>query len=324
MKMTGSPEFLCLSDETLTGLGISTAEVVDCIESAIRAEAAGRLWTAPKAALLPGDGRYIMATLAAAHAPPVVTVKAVTVNPRNPARGLDSINGAIMLLDSETGLLRAVLCANWVTAIRTAGLSAVVAKRLADPKSASVAFIGCGVQARSHLDTFRDLFPLADIRAFGRGRANIDRLCATARAKGLAARACGSAREAVEGADLVVTSVSADYEIEPFVDAHWLKPGAFAAITDLAIPWKPEGMSAFDTVIIDSAEQEAASDKPMVRRDLVGGDLRGLVAGRLGTGFEAGNRSAFVFRGLAVGDIALAGLAFQRAVTAGEGLTVAW
>lgn len=315
--------FLYLSDETLAGLGLTSAEIAASIETAIKAEAAGRLWTAPKAAFVPGDGRYMMATLAATDAPAVVAVKTVMVSPDNPARGLPSINGAIVLLDSRTGLLRAVMGANWVTEVRTAGLSAVVAKRLADPQSASIGFIGCGVQARSHLAAFADLFPLAEVRAFGRGQANIDLLCGAARARGLAARACATARETVEGADLVVTSVPAAGELTPFLDASWLKPGAFAAITDLARPWMPGTMAAFGTLVIDSLAQEVASPHKMVDPKLVAGDLSGLVTGDLGAVFTPCRRSAFAFRGIAVGDIAVAGLAYQRAVAAGKGTEVA-
>jgi ornithine cyclodeaminase/alanine dehydrogenase-like protein (mu-crystallin family) len=320
--MMAAGAFLHLPDETLADLGISTADIVDGIENAVRDEARGALWTSPKSVLLPGDGRYMMTTLSAADEPQVTVVKSVMVSPRNPDRGLNGIEGAIVLFDSETGVLRAVMGASWVTAVRTAGLSAVVAKRMADPRSSKIAFIGCGVQARSHLDALCDLFPLTEIRAFGRGRANLDRLCAAARDRGLTACACGSPREAVEGADLVVSSVTLSFDLEPFVDARWLKPGAFAAITDLALPWIPESMTAFGAVIIDDHEQERASPKKMVSPDLVRADLKGLVTGEASVSFDAGKCSAFVFRGLAVGDFAVASLAWSRALAAGRGTTV--
>lgn len=315
--------FLYLSDQVLEDLGITTGQIIACIEEAIRAEADGTLWTAPKSVVLPGDGRYIMSTLAASDDPDVVAVKTVMVSPGNPARGLAGINGAIILLDSETGLLRAVVGANWVTAVRTAGLSAAVAKQMASPDAASVAFIGSGVQAHSHLQAFGDLFPLTDIRVFGRGQANIDKLCEAARAKGLAARGCATAREAVEGADLVVTSITLSYDVAPFIDARWLKPGAFAAITDLALPWIPEGMAAFGAVIIDNIAQEAASEKKMVDPALIAGDLGGLVTGKHSAGFDPARCSAFVFRGLAIGDIAVSALAYRQASAAGRGTPVA-
>ena len=314
--MTEEKDFLYLSDEKLAGLGVTTDDVIGCIEDTLRAKAEDRVWAAPKASILPGDGRYMMATLAASDTPGIIAVKSVIVSPRNPDRGMPGINGAIMLLDSETGELLAVMDANWVTAVRTCGLSAVVAKRLADPQSSSVAFVGCGVQAHSHLNAFSELFPLTEIRAFGRGAANVDKLCAAAREKGLQATASASAQDALEGADLIVTSITLSYDVEPFLDARWLKPGAFAAMTDLALPWMPESMTAFDTVIIDDTEQEAAMEKPMVDRALVEGDMTDLVTGAVTAGFAAGKRSAFVFRGLAIGDFALAAHAYTKAMPA--------
>jgi hypothetical protein len=97
-------------------------------------------------------------------------------------------------------------------------------------------------------------------------------------------------------------------KVEPFLDARWLKAGSFATMTDLATPWLPEGMAAFERIVIDDLEQEAKMDKPLVAPALVAGDLAGLVCGNLPGRKSAKERTAFVFRGLALGDMALAGL----------------
>ena len=317
-------DFLVLSDEALAGLGISVVEIADAIEAAIRSEAASDIWTAPKSAVLPGDGRYMMSTLSSSDQPDMTVVKSVMVSPGNPARGLPGVEGNIILQDSETGRLRAVMEAGWVTAVRTAGLSAVVAKRMADPASKKIAFIGTGVQARSHLDMFADLFPLTEIRAFGRGADNVDRLCRMADEKGMKAVACDTPREALEDADLVVSSVTFTFDQEPFADARWLKPGAFATITDIAAPWIPGGMAAFESVIVDDLEQERVSQKKMVDPDLVSGDLGGLIGGRSDVTFDPAKRSAFIFRGLAIGDFAISCLAYERARAAAKGTSVRW
>jgi hypothetical protein len=62
-----------------------------------------------------------------------------------------SINSLVVLQDGDTGLPLAVIDGNWITAVRTAGLSAVAAQRFANPQASAIAFIGCGVQAQSHL-----------------------------------------------------------------------------------------------------------------------------------------------------------------------------
>lgn len=322
--MAESGEIILLSDDVLSGLGIVTREIVEAIEAAIRAQVQGRICTAPKSVILPGDGRYVMTTLSTSVDPGLTVVKSVTVGPRNPNRGLRGIEGAIVLHDSESGLLRAIMGSSWVTAVRTAGLSCVAAKRLANPKSSVIAFIGCGVEAHSHLDAFCDLFPLAEVRALGRGQANIERLCASAQQKGLKSLACTAPQEALDGADLVVSSVTISFDLKPFLHAHWLKPGAFAAITDQGTPWHPQGMEVFDTVIIDDLAQERASERKMVDPKLVDGDLAGLLLGEVPAAFDAGKRALLIFRGLAIGDFAVATLAYSRAMARGKGSPVTW
>jgi len=306
-----------LSSAVLDRLAVSTPEIVDEIERQISGQRRGEVWCAPKAAVWPGDDRYFMATLGVATAPSVLATKSLVVNPRNAARGLATINSLITLLDAETGLPLALVDGNWVTAKRTAGLSAVAARRMARHDASSVAFIGCGVQARGHLEAFADLFPLREIRAFGRGKSNRDALCEMARSRGLEAIPCDTARAAVEGADMVVSTVTLVPEPEPFLDANWLKPGSFTAITDLALPWQPATMRRLDRIVVDDLEQEKQMPKPMVDPTLVAGDLTGLVCGDFVGRQSASEATAFVFRGMAVGDLAVAGLAYMRAQAAG-------
>ncbi len=313
-------ELVYLSRTTLEQLGITTRLIIERFEKLILDSTGGTVWSAPKSAISTGDGRYMMATLSASDDPRLLAVQSLIVNPRNPDRGLDSINATVTLLDSETGLPVAVMDGNWITAIRTACASAIAAKRMANPDAASIAFIGCGVQANSHLKVFCDLFPITEIRAFGRGSKNRDALCEAAGAMGLNAIASDTAKDALEGADIVITSITINSPVEPFLDARWLKPGAFAAVTDLAIPWMPETMPAFERIIIDDLAQEAAMPEPMVDPNLVRGDITGLVENRIDGRANREQRTAFVFRAVALGDLALAGLAWEVASAASHGL----
>ena len=306
-----------LSSAVLDRLAISTPDMVAEIERQIVGQRRGEVWCAPKVAVRPGDDRYIMVTLGIASVPPVLATKALVVNPRNAARGLATLNSLITLLDAETGLPLALVDGNWVTAKRTAGLSAVAATRLARDDASSAAFIGCGVQARSHLEAFADLFPLREIHAFGRGSANRDALCRMAASRGLKAIPCDTAQAAVEGADLVVTTVTLVPEPTPFLDANWLKAGSFTAMVDLALPWLPGTLRRFDRIVVDDLEQEATMPKPMIDPKLVAGDLAGLVCGDFAGRRSPAETTSFAFRGIAVGDLALAGLAYLRAQAAG-------
>lgn len=310
------PDHLYLPDSTLEALEISPNEIADVIEAALVEKAAGRLQTTPKSVILPGDGRYMMSTLAVGGDGYTV-LKTVGVYPDNAGRGLPATTGAIIVLDAETGVLKALLGASWVTAVRTAALSAVAARKMADPASETIAFVGCGVQASSHLAALREMFPLKKVLAVGRGRANVDRLLSEAHSFGLKAEA-SEPEAALRAADIVVSSITLNYDVKPFLEAHWLRPGAFAAITDLFIPWKDETAGAFGTIYVDDLEQERSSPKPMVPEDVISGDLTELATS---AAFQRSvdAPSAFVFRGLALGDYAASVLALKRAEALGVG-----
>lgn len=318
MTLHMTDNFLYLPDPALAALNIPPAEIADAIEDALVAKSEGHLHVTPKSALMPGGGRYMMSTLAIGSEG-LTVLKTVAVCPDNPSRDLPTINGAIMVLDAETGFLKAVLGANWITAHRTAALSAVAARRMADPKAQTIGFIGCGVQALSHLAAFRDFLPLNRVLAFGRGTTNRDALCAEAERQGLDASAA-SAEDVLAQSDVIVTSVTLDYTITPFLDARLLKPNAFAAITDLCIPWIPDSLSTFETIIVDDMNQEQNAEKPMVAAHRINGDLTDLVTGKT---TKTAGPSAFAFRGIALGDYAASVLALRRAETTGAGQRVA-
>ena len=148
---------LFLSRSDLNSLGISPVEVMDCLEALILAQRSGEVWAAPKSVVVTPDKRYMMSTLSAANDPSLMSVKSLVLNQANTEKGLPAINSLITLLDSVTGVPMAIMDGNWVTAIRTACASAVAARRMANPDSSVIAFIGCGVQAHSHLDAYAPL-----------------------------------------------------------------------------------------------------------------------------------------------------------------------
>jgi ornithine cyclodeaminase/alanine dehydrogenase-like protein (mu-crystallin family) len=310
-----------LSEAALDRLGIGTRDVIASIEAMLKGKSQGTVWTAPKSVLTPADGRYAMSTLGLADDPPYLAVKTLLLNPHNADRGLPIINSLITVLDSDTGEPVALLDGNWVTATRTAGLSAVAAIYLARPDSAVVGFVGAGVQARSHLQAFAEMFPLKSVRINGRGRPNIDLLAKLASELGLGAAVCETPDAAMEGADIVVSSVTRAPGRAPFLDANLMAPGTFAAITDLAEPWKMETLQAFDQIIVDDAEQERAMETKIAPPELIRGDLGALVSRAVTGRGDARERTAFIFRGIALGDLAVAALACQIALKASAGLS---
>lgn len=317
--MSQQSGLLYLSKDDMEGLELAPSAVIQAIETFCKGREDGQVRSAPKATIRPDDDRLFMSTLAAAEEPPFMAVKSLGMNAANASDGRDIIGSLITLFDSRDGRPLAVMDGNWVTAMRTAGLSAVVAKYLARSDAAIIAFIGCGTQARSHLDAFAGLFPLREVRALGRGTANREALCAQASKLGLKAVASRDAEDAISDADIVITTVPNSTGLTPFLDARWLKPGAFASLVDLGRPWLSKTFSSFDRIVIDDMAQEALMSDPMLPLDLVSGDLQDLIAGRLSGRDNNDARIAFLFRGLALADLALAVVAYQSALETGAG-----
>ena len=82
---------------------------------------------------------------------------------------------------------------------------------------------------------------------------------------------------------------------------------------DFALPWIPGSLQAFERIIIDDRQQEAAMTEPMIDADLIHGDIGELVSGKVCGRTDKMERTAFVFRSVALGDLAVAALAYQKA-----------
>jgi ornithine cyclodeaminase/alanine dehydrogenase-like protein (mu-crystallin family) len=144
-------------------------------------------------------------------------LKEVCVFPGNPARGLDTHLGAVLLHSGDTGQLLAVINASAITAIRTAAVSAVATKLLARDDARVLAILGAGVQAQSHLEAIPVVRKIEEVRIFSRGQEKAKKLATGNR------QLVDSAEKAVRGADIIVTATSAK---EPIIKREWIKPGA--------------------------------------------------------------------------------------------------
>ena len=297
-------------------LAVCAREIADRLEVLLVAERAGDAWEASKASIAPGDGRFSLALLSAAREPSLSVLKTVGLSPENASRGLPHIGGVVVVHDGESGMPVAILDAERITAVRTAAISLVAARRLAHAESRSVGFIGCGVQAASHLDALASELPIERVVAYSRRRESAEALCAYARAAGIVGRATDDAGDAISGVDIVVSSIPDQPGFRPFLDASRLRPGAFAIGVDLGRSWVPETFSAFDRVVVDSLPRHAAT--PFVTSAPVDADLVTLIDESRRP--DHGARTAFMFRGISLGDLAAASICLERARARDVGL----
>lgn len=254
--MPALPERLALAEVTLRGLATG-AELPPKI--AVHPRAAMSFAHAMPA-LMPGaadDGSLDR-----------LGMKWVSGNPANNAAGLAGIYGLLLLNDPVTTAPVAILDAGAITAERTAAVSGVAIRAFAPrgtrgPGSAPrVALVGAGVQGRSHVPVIGHVLPGASLVVFDRDpirAASLAELaCAT---EGIAsAHAAASAREAIDGADVVITAASfvAPPERQVMTD-DWLMPHALVIPVDYATYCAAEVARDADLFLVDHTAQFLAN-----------------------------------------------------------------
>jgi ornithine cyclodeaminase len=175
-------------------------------------------------------------------------VKTVCFFPGNPAKGLDSHQGSVMLFSAETGELLALMNASAITAIRTAAVSGVATQLLACEDASELAIIGSGVQARAHIEAMACVRPITRARVASYRFENAQRFADELGPRySFPIEPAENVESAVRDADLIVTATAAD---EPILKREWISPGAHLNVVGSSIPTTRE---------IDSATMAAAS-----------------------------------------------------------------
>jgi alanine dehydrogenase len=206
---------------------VSPERALDAVRDAFIAYARGE-WTMPPKVYVPaypeGDFRA-MPALGGGHA----LLKWVTSFPGNPARGLPTVTGLVLLSDASNGMLKAVLDAGAVTALRTGAAAVLAAETLGRDGATTAAVIGAGVNGEAAARTFiaRDRRVLLW---------DVDRRRADEVAGRIGADVAATNEEAL-GADLLVT-VTPGREIVLAEGA--LQPGQHASLMGADGPGKAE------------------------------------------------------------------------------------
>jgi ornithine cyclodeaminase/alanine dehydrogenase-like protein (mu-crystallin family) len=205
---------------------VSPERALAAVRDAFVAYARGE-WTMPPKVYVPaypaGDFRA-MPALGAGHA----LLKWVTSFPGNPARGLPTVTGLVVVSDAETGMLRGVLDAAAVTALRTGAAAVLAAETLGRASAESAAVVGAGVNGRAAVESFV---------AAGREPLvwDVDLARAEAAARALGGRA--ATRDEALAADLLVTVTPGK---EVLLAEGSLKPGQHVSLMGADGPGKAE------------------------------------------------------------------------------------
>ena len=255
--------------------------------------------------------------------------KLVTVFGGNGARGLDTHLATIVLLDPETGALVALLDGRYITESRTAAVSAVSSRLLARKTAASLAIIGSGVQARSHLEALARVHALRRVTVWSPNKEHRDRFAAGVRPgsdPSLTPSAVDHPGEAVVGADIIVLATSSP---SPVLENGWVKPGAHVISVGACRPTQREmdpALTARARLFVDSRAAALVESGDVVMGMREGRFSAEHIVAELGEVVNGaqGRRSdtevtIFKSLGMAVEDVTAADLAYRRACERGIG-----
>src|SRR5437868_399344 len=171
--------------------------------------------------------------------------KIVTFYPPNAEKNLPTHMATILLNDPKTGAPLAVMDGRLITEMRTAAVSAAATRLLASPDARTLAILGSGVQARSHMEALRLVRQFKEIRVWSPNQRHAAQF-----AKEIGAEAM-SAEEAVRGADVVVTVTSSK---TPVLRGAWLKPGSHVNAVGACRPdWRElDDVAMRNVVLVDT------------------------------------------------------------------------
>lgn len=315
---------LFLSEEDVLEL-FPMKQAIECIEASFMAQHSGTAVNRSRERIFqPGFSlHYMAAAMADEH---LAGMKIYTVASGG-ARFL------VLLFSAGTGDLLAVIEADHLGRIRTGAASGVATKYLADPDASNVGLVGAGRQARTQLEAVAAVRKIRAARVFARNEAHCAEFCREmSRRLKFSVEPAPSAEEATRFGDIVITATTS---AEPVIKGEWVRPRTHINAIGANISTRRE----LDDAVLRQAEVIAIDSRDQAKGEA--GDLiQGLPAiGRswdqvveLHDVIKSGgprrnsDQGITVFKscGIAIWDVAAAGLIYHEALKQGKGKPIAF
>jgi ornithine cyclodeaminase len=328
------PETLLLSGRDVRAL-LPMNECIEVMEGALRSVTDGSSVLPLRTVMrLDGTPNAFAAMPAVVGKGPGASLgaKIITVFPGNDATPYDSHIGVVLLFDAEHGKLLAIADASSITAIRTSAVSGLATRLLAREDAKELAILGAGVLAMPHLEAVLRVRDIKRVRVWSRSGEKSKEFAIRARKQsGLEVVVSGTAREAVESADVVCTITAAR---TPVLEGAWLSPGAHVNAVGASLPTARELDTAAvvrSRLFVDRREStlSEAGDFLIPRSEgaitdaHILGELGDLLAGSVRGRVNRDDVTLFKSLGLAVEDVAALRHIHTKALAAGVGTRVA-
>jgi ornithine cyclodeaminase/alanine dehydrogenase-like protein (mu-crystallin family) len=317
---------LVLNAEQIRALALMP-RLIDCLREAFRSK-----WMVPPREVnkVPGSstGERLLLTMSAFDPSGGGAVKLATVFPDNPAMGLPSIQGAILVF-SDTGTPVALLDGAIITRLRTSAASALASTYLSRPDSSHLVIIGTGALASYMALAHTAVRPIVRISICGRNPGSVASTTAAIRlfvGKDVEVIVPNSIEEAVAAADIVSCATSSPI---PVLCGKWLKPGAFVDAVGSFSPSKRETdddvvrrarifVDTFEGAFAEAGDILDPVNRGIIGRDCIEGEMADLVSGRSTGRIDADEITMFKSVGTAIEDLAASRLVVAAAAQGAE------
>lgn len=297
-------------------------DVIACLASAY--ERADDPRAAPPKVVARSDGMWLRALTA-------ISVSGRSMGAKIIAKGRPkSADHFIALWNTESGGLACLMAGKMVTAMRTAGTSAVAIDRIIGERPLRVAVLGSGREASTHVSALASVRKIATLAVYSPTPANRDAFAARF-ADELALPCCAaeSPRVAVEGADLVIAAARSHDET-PILQGEWLRPGMMIVSIGSTVPEQrevdPDVVRRADVIVCDVPDEVAHETGDMIAARAAGVpfdskivSLADVVCGRAKVAQTADNIVLFKSVGSGLQDIAVSEMCHVQAERAGVG-----
>ncbi len=250
-------EILYITRSEIEGMGYSQAEIMKLVRMSLAEHGKKMVEMPAKTGIHPIYNAFHHALPAFVPAADASGIKWVGCFPENYKYKLDQTSALIILNDVQTGWPLAIMDGTWITAKRTAAVSAIAVEKLARRDSSEVGILGCGVQGQEHLAALATVMTdlkkvkVLDIRP-GIAQQLIDRF------KGdysFAIVEATSIEELVRGSDVMVTATAILQKPNPIIKDEWIKRGALLLPVDLDSVFQWKTMKRADKFLVDSLEE---------------------------------------------------------------------
>jgi len=319
-------QVLYLSRADVETVDLPMKEIIELLEKAFKEKGNGKVEMPPKPGIHTMPDAFIHAMPAYIPAMRSAGIKWVSGYPENFKRGLPYITGLLILNDVETGIPYVVMDCTWITAMRTGAASALSAKYLARPESATAGILACGVQGRTNLEALACLFSIQRAYAYDIMPDVQEKFIADMKARfDFEVIGVKEPKQAVVDSDLVVTSGPILKHPTPAIEKDWLRPGAYGSAVDFDSYWTGAALAQMDRISTDDHAQFQYYKSVGYFQQTPDpyADLGELVAGLKPGRKDEKERTLAINLGLAMDDMAVAPEIYRRARDKGLGTWLA-